>query len=333
MTIHQTSDTSIPNASPANQSACLAFCQLAILSIFLLCTFAFCNTATAQQDFDSDLREAFDDLPAITDPGKAIQLTIKAKADDVLKYRMESSSKIDMMGLIIPRSDNYLVEYKINSNDKYGFEFTSQITEMVAKMETRNGNFSVDSVNPENERTDPPFIPLLKLWKELQASELTCKCSKQGEILDFQVPERIVEAVADNPFGFSANDLMSFFVIGLVQVPEDAVSVGDEWDLQHVAVPFGAEDFKQTGKLLGVVDVDGVQMAAIEIVYEVEMENEEGQITEVEMLTKTALLFDIEAGNVWKMSQVVESEMVMQIGENEVAQVSTGTTVITRVDD
>ena len=215
MTIHQTSDTSIPNASPANQSACLAFCQLAILSIFLLCTFAFCNTATAQQDFDSDLREAFDDLPAITDPGKAIQLTIKAKADDVLKYRMESSSKIDMMGLIIPRSDNYLVEYKINSNDKYGFEFTSQITEMVAKMETRNGNFSVDSVNPENERTDPPFIPLLKLWKELQASELTCKCSKQGEILDFQVPERIVEAVADNPFGFSANDLMSFFVIGL----------------------------------------------------------------------------------------------------------------------
>lgn len=307
-------------------------------SLFLLAILLFCFAVPAigqQVTLDRELSRAFPDLPKLKDPGKPVQLVYKPEKGDQWLYRLKVNTDIDIMGMEMPKYDEVLVRLKINSADENGFEFTSSIAEMIAEMNTRGGSIRVDSVNPEKERADAPFRPLLKMWQKVREATLTCRSTTQGNVENFEVPQGVKDAVDDQngAFGVSPTDLAANFVIGIVTLPEQPVSVGDQWEMETVVVPLAVESSTQTATFVGVGMVDGVEVAGFQVEFHAESEEKRGMVSDIQMSTTSLILFDLEAGNVRSSYIVAEGEMVIHTGANELLQTSKGISTLERITE
>jgi len=283
---------------------------------------------------DPDLQEAFPDLPTRIDP-VAASLQYRPVKGQQWTYRVVTDTDIDTMGMVMPKKDRQLINIEIGEVDDTGFKFTSSMAEMFSEMRTRGGSIVVDSVNPDNEMADPAFQPLMKLWKVVRKSTLTGKVALNGEITDYKIPKEVRDAIDSEgkPYGISASDLMGGFVVGLSSLPQGTVSVGQTWEMQTVFVPMQIPNVTQTAIYLGVVEVDGAELAMIQSEFKAEVEDGDGMMSDADITAKSIILFDIKAGNIWKAYTVTEGEMVLNMGGNEIIQVTTGTGISTRVDE
>ena len=147
--------TSAMKQSHSTNRLLMAFALLATVFSFLA------DSVDAQKiTIDRKLRRAFPEIPKPVDPGKPTSLRYKVKPGDQHTYRLRMDMEMDTMGMVIPKIDEFVIQYEFTSSANNGITFTSQIQEMLSEMRTRGGNLRIDTAHPETEEADPPFKAL-----------------------------------------------------------------------------------------------------------------------------------------------------------------------------
>ena len=308
------------------------------LSIFLGLCLMCCSTSpllSQQLEYDKKFAKAFGDkLPKLTAPSKPVVLTYKANDDSQIKYQLLVESEMDTMGMITPRNDEYIVGMTINKADK-NLEMKTVVLEMVSEMNTRGGGIRIDTRNPATEKADTPFIPLKKIWTALINAEAQFELSPEGVVPKFEPPKVLSDTIGSQggAYGINARDISAPLLSGCLQLPNKSVTVGDSWEMQVVISPLGTSDAAQTGTFLGMGKINNQEYAVFQVEFESSLEDGEGIVSEAEIESSSIVLFDVEAGNMFQQFIISDNDMVMKIGENELQQSATGSSIVKRMDE
>ena len=161
---------------------------LRLLCMLMLCVFMVTCFGVEQADgqtlkIDSELKDAFSDLPTPADPGEPVLLRYKFEDGDQITWKMRIESERDVMGMGMPKVDQYTVVSKYRRTDG-GFQVVSKMKDLLSEMRTRGGSLIIDTQNPDREMADPPFAPFVKIWKVVRESELNCDFTNLGVVDD-----------------------------------------------------------------------------------------------------------------------------------------------------
>lgn len=308
------------------------------LTLSLAFVFALVNSNLTAQEigYDEDLMEAFgDQLPQLIKPNAPVKLAYKPSGKQ-LKYQLKVDMKMDMMGMVIPRDDEFVVGMTIEEGNSDGeLIVKSDLLDMISEMKTQGGTIRIDTRNPKTERIDAPFRPLEKIWRAMLDAESEFEITSDGIVDGFQPPEKIRKAIEDEDgnYGISPLDMSANFLTGILSLPDKALDVGDEWDVQVVISPMGTKATENKATFLGLGIVDDKNYAVFQISFQSSVEDSEGIITDAENATKSVVLFDIESGRIFKQFSFAEADMVLRIGENEMQQTTVGNTVISLLNE
>ncbi len=178
---------------------------------------------------------------------------------------------------------------------------------------------------------DAPGTPeaMTKMFRAMAGSQFTMKVTPRGDIRDFQVPAKIVDAFknagpAAAMFG-SEESLKNMAGQSLVPFPETAVAPGKSWKGERkLPMPFGTMLMDMTYTL---EDATGpVENIGIDV--KVQIEPKDGSPIEIKLTSedmKGHYRFDNTAG-ILKSSDVVQNiSMTVKVGEQEIAQDLTST--------
>ena len=300
----------------------------------LFAAFPIPDLAAQTQKVNQRITRAWPDLPTPEAPAEPVKLEYKFQDGETITWQFRSEAEMDVMGMIMPKLDQFVVDSRYETSDA-GFRVTSRIKDMISEIRTRGGSLIIDTTNPERERADAPFKPHVKIWSVVRQNSMTCDFTRQGIVGEMPIPDEVQQMVnrEGKGYGLQAETFIASLLIGIVQLPDEPVSPGDQWKMAVVIAPFPTDEESQTGMFLGTAEVEGRQMALIQVEYSGSTDDGKGMVSELETETVALVLFDIEAGSVFRSYSVAEMEMVLNLGDSEVVQVTSGKSTIEQVKD
>ncbi len=281
----------------------------------------------------SSLRSAFPDLPQARDPGHSVALSYQLQNGEQRTWQLRIESELDVMGMVMPKLDEFVVE-SVYEKSETGYRVTAQLKDMISEIRTRSGSLVIDTQHPERQMADPPFAPFVKIWQVIRDHKVSYRFSEDGVVSDIEIPEAIQQVVKEEgrAFGLTADDMVASLLAGVMQMPSKPVAVGESWEMQVPVPPMKATQCSQTGTLLGVASVEGREMALIGVEFRASQPEKSPMLSELDSTSQGVILFDIEAGEWFRGYTLVESEIVMQVGENELLQTSTSKSTVQRIE-
>jgi Family of unknown function (DUF6263) len=184
------------------------------------------------------------------------------------------------------------------------------------------GEMDIDTANAQ----DPAGAPeaMTKLFRAIAGSPFKMKITPLGEISDFSVPAKVVEAFKDaGPAGamFGSEESLKNMAGGsLVPFPEAAIAQGKSWNgVRKMPMPFGTMVMDTTYKLEAATS----PIENIGLDVKVKIEPKEGVPVEVKVTsqdTKGHFRFDNSAGILTASDLVQKMTMTLTVSGQEITQ-------------
>ena len=277
-------------------------------------------------EVDPRIVAALPDLPAPEAIDQPIRLVYKPKAGEVWRYAVETRIQQDVMGMDSTQLAQIEIAYRINSVSDNAFQVTSKNTRTVYELRTPGGDFVINTVNPEQNKAAGPFRAMQRIWESILDCEVTYEVELSGHMPGFQLPTEIGEAVErhdpSGSSGLTANSFGANYYAGIAQLPKRPVMPGDSWSYEMPTAMLETVRSQQDATFLGVANMEGREVAMLQLTGQTSEPKERGLIQEFESDSVSIVLFDIEAGWVLRSHGITKVDSVVQVRDMDLEQQS-----------
>ena len=285
---------------------------------------------------DPRLLKAFPKIPKPVDPGKPIRIAYKPVLNSVWRYKLTNELKQDQMGAESSVKTEMDLAFEQNAITADAFQVHSRLENTIWQLDTPAGGMIVDTWNPSRQKMDPPFKYLGDIWSAVIEAEATYSVTTDGKIEDFEAPPEIMDAFHENAlgkeFGVSADAYVGQLKIAVFQLPSEPVSVGDTWPFKSRAETIAVEESSDVATFLGVIEVRGKKYAMMEYRAKADKPMDNKMVVDHNMDSVSVVVFDLEAGNVWRVHTVSDMVTTLAINKMDLEQFSHTVQYIRRLD-